>query len=216
MPAPTVQRGEPMTNVAPDKGGVERDPMTIQAHAQLGGMDEAFLQSSVTMTTTAYREKDTIVVNVKITNDNTGHHIPTDSPLRQLILLVQVTNQQGQLLPLLDGAVLLPYAGTGDPQDGYYAGLPGKVFSKLLEELWTEVSPTGAYWNPVVVVSDNRLAAMDTDTSTYVFAMSEEGKSIIDVKLLYRRAFKTLMDQKEWYIPDIIVAQESIFLSSDN
>jgi hypothetical protein len=216
MPAPAILHGEPMTNVAPDKGGVERDPMTIQAHAQLGGMDEVFLQNAVTMTTTAYHENDTITINVEITNDNTGHHIPTDSPLRQLILLVQAESEQGQPLPLLDGAILPSYAGTGDPQDGYYAGLPGKVFSKLLEEMWTEVSPTGAYWNPTVVLSDNRLAAMDTDTSTYVFSLPEEGKSIINVKLLYRRAFKTLMDQKGWNVPDIIVAQESIFLLPDN
>ena len=73
-------------------------------------VDEAFLQNAVTMTATAYREKDTIVVNEKITNDNTGHHIPTDSPLRQLILLVQVVSEQEQPLPLLDGAILPSYS----------------------------------------------------------------------------------------------------------
>lgn len=216
MPAPAILHGEPMTNVAPDKGGVERDPMTIQAHAQLGGMDEEFLQDSVSMTASAKHDKDTISVTVTITNDNTGHHIPTDSPLRQLILLVQAIDSQGQPLQLFQGAIIPEYGGIGNPEEGYYAGVPGKIFAKVLEEMWTEVSPTGAYWNPTVVLSDNRLAAMDTDTSTYVFTVSEEGKSIIEVILLYRRAFKTLMDQKEWYVPDIIVAKESIFLSSDN
>jgi len=216
MPSPTILHGELMTNVAPGKGGVERDPMTIQAHSQLDGLDEALMQNSVTMITTAERENDTISVSVTITNDNTGHHIPTDSPLRQLVLLVQSVSEKGQPLLLLDGTILPSYAGTGDPKDGYYAGLPGKVFCKLLEEMWTEVSPTGAYWNPTIILGDNRLAAMESDTSTYVFAEPEEGEYVIKVTLLYRRAFKTLTDQKGWAVPDITVAQETIYLSPDS
>ena len=39
-----------MTNVAPGKGGVERDPATIHAHLQLGAADEDFLRNTVSMT----------------------------------------------------------------------------------------------------------------------------------------------------------------------
>jgi len=39
----------------------------------------------------------------------------------------------------------------GDPEQGYYAGLLSKGFAKVLEELWSEVSPMGAYWNPTRV-----------------------------------------------------------------
>ena len=153
---------------------------------------------------------------MEIINDNTGHHIPTDSPLRHLILLVQAIDGEGRSLSLLEGATLPEYTGEGEPGNGYYAGLPGKVFAKILEELWTEVSPTGAYWNHTRLVSDNRLAAMATDTSTYTFSATGEGQVTIEVTLLYRRAFKALIEQKEWDVPDIVVAQELIFLSSDN
>jgi hypothetical protein len=216
MPAPAVLHGEEMKNVAPGNGGVERDPMTIHPHLQLGAMDKEFLQNAVTMTATARREGNTITARVEIINDNTGHHIPTDSPLRHLILLVQAIDGEGRSLSLLEGTTLPEYAGEGEPGNGYYAGLPGKVFAKILEELWTEVSPTGAYWNHTRLVSDNRLAAMATDTSTYTFSATGGGQVTIEVTLLYRRAFKALMEQKEWDVPDIVVAQELIFLSSDN
>lgn len=222
MPTPTILNGEPMTNVAPDAGGVERDPLTIPAHTFPGAANEELLQNAVTMTATARLEGDAVVVQVDITNDKTGHHVPTDSPLRHLILLVCATDAQGNTLQQLDGPTVPEWGGVGDPAqgpalsaaEGYYPGLPGKGFAKILEELWTEVSPTGAYWNPTRVLSDNRLAAFATDTSTYTFAAPTEGEVAVEVSLLFRRAFKELMDQKGWDVPDIVMEQEVITLSA--
>jgi hypothetical protein len=198
-----------MTNVAPNKGGVQRNPLTIHAHSQLGAMDENFLQDAVSMIPSAQYEEDTLRVRVEITNDNTGHHIPTDSPLRHLILIVEATNEQGIPLPLINGTTVPEFAGVGDPKQGYYADLPGKAFAKVLQELWTDISPTGAYWNPTRLVSDNRLAAFATDTSYYTFAIPEESLATVKVTLLYRRAFKELMNQKGWDVPDIVIALNS-------
>jgi hypothetical protein len=210
MPSPAILGGELMTNVAPDAGGVERNPMSIHAHTQPGAMDEELLRNAVTMTATARLEGDTVVVQVDITNDRTGHHVPTDSPLRHLILLVQATDAQGQALPQLDGPMVPEWGGVGDPTQGYYAGLPGKAFAKVLEELWTEVSPTGAYWNPTRVLDDNRLGAFVTDTSVYTFAAPTGGEVTVKVTLLFRRAFKELMDQKGWDVPDIVMEQVAL------
>ena len=79
--------------------------------------------------------------------------------------------------------------------------------------------PTGAYWNPTRIVSDNRLAAFATDISTYVFS-APVGTSVelpsqqitVEVTLLFRRIFKELMDQKGWEVPNIVMAQETISL----
>jgi len=214
MPAPSILDREPMTNVAPDAGGVERDPMSIHAHIQPGAADEELLQNAVTMTATARLEGEAVVVQVDITNDKTGHHIPTDSPLRHLILLVQATVGQGQALPQLDGPTVPEWGGVGDPAQGYCAGRPGKGFAKILEELWTEVSPSGAYWNPTRVLDDNRLAAFATDTSIYTFAAPTEGEVTVEVTLLFRRAFIELMDQKGWDVPDIVMEKEVFTLSA--
>jgi hypothetical protein len=208
MPAPTILNGEPLTNVAPGLGGVERDPLTIPAHTFPGAANAELLQNSVSMEVKAMREDKKLTVDVSITNDKTGHHIPTDSPLRQMILLVNAADKDGNPLTLLEGERVPVWGGAGDPTLGYYGGLPGKGYAKILRELWTEIEPTGAYWNPTRIVSDNRIAAFATDTSSYVFAAPIDGEVKVTVTLLFRRAFKELMDQKGWDVPDILMEQE--------
>ena len=78
------------------------------------------------------------------------------------------------------------------------------AYAKVLEELLAEISPSGAYWNPNRIISDNRLAAFATDLTQYRFMVPDQVAVKIDVKLLYRRVFKMLMDQKGWIIPNII------------
>ncbi len=107
------------------------------------------------------------------------------------------------------------WAGIGDPNQGYYAGLPGKAFAKVLEELWTEVSPSGAYWNPTRVLYDNRIAAFATDTSTYTFAAVANDEVTVDVTLLFRRVFIKLMAQKSWDTPDIVMEHKRINISNN-
>jgi hypothetical protein len=198
--------------VYPEKGGLLRDRNRIFSHRMPGASDVKLLQNAVTMTATASLEEDEVRVQVAITNDQTGHHVPTDSPLRHLILLVEAADGQGESLTLLDGPTVPYWGGVGDPAAGYYAGLPGKAYAKVLQELWTYVMPSGAYWNQTRLVSDNRLAAFETDTSTYSFAAPQSGELEIKVSLLFRRAFIELMDQKDWEVPDIVMEQETITL----
>ncbi len=210
MPAPTMLDGEPITNVAPAMGGIERDPMAIHAHTSPGAMNIQLLQNALTMTTSARREGDEIRVDVTITNDKTGHHVPTDSPLRHLILLVRARDASGNVLTQTGGPAVPEWGGIGDPSLGYYAGLPGTAYAKVLEELWTEISPTGAYWNMTRLVSDNRIAAFATDETAYAFAAPATGDASVEVTLLFRRAYKTLMDQKGWGVPDIVMASSTL------
>jgi len=207
MPAPTVLDGRPMTNVAPGQGGLERDPMSIPAHTFPGASSVDLLQNAVTMTASARRADRKIAVEVRIVNDKTGHDVPTDSPLRQMILLVRATDSSGRPLTLIDGSTIPDWGGVGDSAKGYYAGLPGKGFAKILSELWTEITPTGAYWNPTRIVSDNRLAAFASDEGTYTFSAPDASTVNVNVSLLFRRAYKELMDQKGWAAPDVVMAE---------
>ena len=193
-----------------DKGGVIRDPQTIFSHRMPGAADEDLLQNAVNMDVKTDRYDDRLVVTVTITNDRTGHHIPTDSPLRHLILVVRAADAQAHMLRQSDGPVIPKWCGTGDPNEGYYGGLPGKAFAKVLEELWTDVSPTGAYWNPTRLLSDNRIAAFAADSSTYTFLADTDDTAMVDVVLLFRRAFIDLAAQKDWVIPDIVMESEVI------
>jgi hypothetical protein len=210
MSIPTLLDGEALTNVAPGMGGVERDPLTIPAHTFPGASSSELLENAVTLSVSAHRQEEQIIVDITIFNDKTGHSVPTDSPLRQMILLVEATDPDGSVLDLVDGPTLPDWAGIGDPAEGYYADLPGLGYAKILMELWTEFSPTGAYWNPTRIVSDNRIPAFGSDTSSYTFATPPDGSAYIQVTLLYRRAFIQLMDWKGWDVPDIVMETESL------
>ena len=211
MPAPTLVDGQPLTNVAPGMGGVERSPLVIHSHTFPGAASQELLENSVSMSVTTQVRERTLTIQVEIVNDRAGHHVPTDSPLRHLLLLVQPRDRRGQALSLLDGPTIPEWGGTGDPQKGYYAGLPGTAYAKILEELWTGISPSGAYWNHTRLVSDNRIPAFGRAVSTYTFALPpQSGPVSVDVRLLFRRAFIQLMDQKSWDINDIIMERQTL------
>jgi len=59
-------------------------------------------------------------------------------------------------------------------------------------------------------VSDNRLAAFASDSTSFAFAPPAAGDANITVTLLYRRAFMQLMEWKKWDVPDIVMAQEQL------
>jgi len=40
--------------------------------------------------------------------------------------------------------------------------VPDTAYARILQALWTEISPSGATWNPTRVLSDNRIAAFAT------------------------------------------------------
>ena len=193
--------------VYPAMGGLHRDPDRIHNHYMAGASDEELLQNSVTMTTTARLKEQEVLVEVSITNDKTGHHVPTGVPLRHLILAVRATDADGNRLPLRDGPVLPDW--TGD-----YAGQPGKYYAKIVKDEWTGESPTGAYWRDISLVEDTRLAAFATDVSRYTFVAPAEGSVTVEARLIFRRAFQQLMEWKGWDDPDIVMEEETIVVAA--
>jgi hypothetical protein len=197
-----------------DKGASIRDPQAIFSHRMTGASDVDLLQHAVSIVATAAEDNNQILVKVTVKNDQTGHDVPTDSPLRQVILVVAAHDPNGQDLTQLSGPTIPDWGGVGNPKDGYYAGLPGEIYAKTLMELWTGVIPTGAYWNPTRIVSDTRLAPFASDTSIFSFEIPAGGSAQIQVKLIYRRAFITLMDQKGWKVKDILMNQQNLTVST--
>jgi hypothetical protein len=174
-----------------------------------GAADEVLLQNTAELSLDVTRDGAQIVVTVEVTNTRAGHHIPTDSPLRQILLTVSAIDDQGTPLALVDGPMLPTWAGD-------LAGEPGTYFAKILQETWTEVVPTGAYWNPTRIVEDTRLAAFETRRASYQFALPsgiESGDITVEARLIFRRAFYDLMQQKGWDVPDILMEQASVVVS---
>jgi nitrate/TMAO reductase-like tetraheme cytochrome c subunit len=189
----------------PDAGGLERDPERIRSHKMLGVQDEQFMQQAASLAASTTWQDGNIRLEVEITNDNTGHKLPSDSPLRNVILLVQASDETGEPLELLEGPRLPDLAGTLPEKPGHYANEPGKIFALVLQERWTGVTPTAAYWNPVRIIEDSRLAPFESDRSVFLFACSSGGPATISVQLIFRRAFAELAEQKGWGIDDLLL-----------
>lgn len=195
-----------------EAGALVRDPDQIFSHRMPGAADQDLLENAVTLNVSAERIEDVVEVSVSIVNDNTGHHIPTDSPLRHLILTVTAEKSSGAALNLVSGPVLPEWTGVGDPAEGYLSGLPGVAYAKILRQLWTETMPTGAYWTQTDIVSDNRIAAFETASSNYRFSATTDTPVEITVRLVLRRAFIELMDQKGWDFPDVVLSEQILIL----
>ena len=192
------------TFVYPGKGGITRDPDTIFTH-RFPGVDPELLKNTVELELSAQREGGILSVEVMVTNVGAGHHVPTDHPMRHMLLVVEAQDSHGLPLTLLEGQTIPDWGAD-------YAGRPGKGFAKILEEVATGKSPTIAYWKPVRIQSDTRIPALETDRSRYVFEAPQEGEITVTVTLIFRRAFKELAEQKKWSLQDFLIKETRIVI----
>jgi hypothetical protein len=72
---------------------IVRDPSQIRSHAFRGTTPE-FLENAVTMTLSADLDGTRIAASVSITNDRTGHHVPTGVTIRNMILVVDAWREE--------------------------------------------------------------------------------------------------------------------------
>ena len=185
-----AERSQRSYFVFPEKGGLYRELDQIHQHQMPGSTDEQFLKGAIALDVTAEIEGPELVVNTQVRNTGAGHHYPTGSPLRQVLLVVRATDSSGNELLLIEGGELPEWAGD-------VAGEAGQGFARILRDTLTGEEPTFSHWRMVELVEDTRIPAQSTSSSSYVFAISEEadtqaGTAIrIEVQLIYRRAFPT-------------------------
>jgi len=201
--------------VFPEKGGLIRDPQLIASHLDRGASDEDLLRNTVIMTASARQAANWIQVTVTITNTEGGHHVPTDFPGRHMLLTVRATDEEGRSLSQRSGPTVPDWGGAE-------AGLPGKAFAKVLRDVQSGESPVVSYWKQTLIVSDNRIPAMGSDTSVYTFAvprLDQPGWALsshlvtVTAELCLRRAFQAVMDTKGWDTPDILMEEARVTLS---
>jgi hypothetical protein len=118
-----------------------------------------------------------------------------------MILTVSAVDGQGQGLSQQAGPIVPSWGG---PQ----AGLPGKAFAKVLRDVQTGESPVVSYWKQALILSDNRIPAMGSDTSVYAYAAPAVGSSVtITAELCFRRTFQAVMDARGWNSSDIMMEE---------
>jgi hypothetical protein len=191
-----------------EEGGILRNPSTLSSHAVLGTADHEFLRSSIALLEKSAIEGETVRVRIFIENVAAGHHVPTGSPMRNMVLVVEAHDADGRALALVSGGRVPEWAGRGllgaapDPRD--LAGVAGKGFAKVLSDRieYPADRPRGRsvaaafptpYWRPAAVASDTRIPAGETDVSDYAFDLNgaAPGRVTIRTRLIYRRTFRT-------------------------
>ncbi|RKY21295.1 MAG: hypothetical protein DRQ55_04745 [Planctomycetota bacterium] len=177
-----------------------RDPDTIRSH-DIRGTTPEFLDNAAELDMTVTQSGMTVQVDVDVINSLTGHHVPTGVTVRNMILLVEAWPVGGD--PLDDALLFLgdetvhDLGGVGDPALGYYAGQPGRYFGKVNHDVNGE-GPT-FFTDATGITFDNRIPALATDSSSYTFLAPAVGQNVnVRARLIYRRAFRALVDAKQW------------------
>lgn len=182
-----------------DRGFLNRPNGDVRSHHIVGTTAE-FLENALTLIMDAAIVGDSLQVDVTIENDKTGHHVPTGVTIRNMILLVEAWEvDNGQLLEHTAGPTIHPLGGVGEAgaSEGYYAGLPGRLYAKInIAENGT--SPT-FFTDAVGIVEDNRIAAFAADESSYSFHVPADASQIkVRARVIYRRSWRALVDAKQW------------------
>jgi hypothetical protein len=174
-----------------------RDPETIRHH-RIEGTTPVYLENAVAMTIQGVVNGLDLDLEVSITNDQTGHHVPTGTTIRNMILLVEAWREEdGMPLEADSAQVVHDLGGIGDPGQGYYAGLPGKFYAKVVHDSGGH-GPT-FFTDATGILFDNRIPALATDVTQYTFQVPPGGGTLrARARLIYRRSFRFLVDAKGW------------------
>jgi len=174
-----------------------RDPNTIRGH-RIEGTTPEYLENAVELNMEPQQSGSEVSIEITITNNGTGHHVPTGVTIRNMILLVEAHTVQDSIpLNYIGNQVIHELGGIGDPEQGYYAGLAGKYYSKLNHD--SSGSGPTFFTDATGIIFDNRIPALHTDTTQYVFELPGGGEDyVIRARLIYRRSFRFLVDAKQW------------------
>ena len=169
----------------------------VRSHLILGTTPE-YLENAVTLTLDAAQDDDEIIVDVVIDNDLTGHHVPTGVTIRNMILVVEAWRDgDGAILESLGDQVVHDLGGVGDPAEGYYAGLPGKLYGKLNHD--ADGNGPTFFTDATGLQFDNRIHALESDATQYRFRAPADGGQIhVRARVIYRRSWRALVDAKQW------------------
>jgi hypothetical protein len=175
---------------------LDREPGTLRSHMILGST-ATFLDNSAELLVGAEIANGELHVEVDVFNNGVGHHLPTGVTVRNCILLVEAFDNEGNNLAFTGEQIVHDLGGVGNPEEGYYAGLPGKLFAKC-NHGEDGTGPT-FYTDATGIIFDTRIPAMSIDSSEYSFAIPSSGGDVtVQARLIYRRAFRAFVDAKQW------------------
>jgi len=192
-----------MTNIAPGKGGIERDPRSLGNHRFFAPSQASMLRRSLQVSAEATPGADFLEATVRIEAEQVGHRLPTGFVDRNLVLVVEALGAGGSSLPPSQGPKIPAFAGQE------WAGKAGKVYAKRLTD-FDGKSPV-PFWRAKPEVEDTRLIPGQADFIQWRFP---GGPSRLRLRLIYRRFWPETAKAKGWPQDDIVVIDRDFLVTS--
>jgi hypothetical protein len=188
-----------MTNIAPGKGGIERDPKTLANHRFFDISQEEMLKQCVKVSAKLEREGKGVWAEIAVSAEGAGHRVPTGFIDRHLLLVVQALDAKGKPLPLRDGPRLPAAAGKT------MAGQPGKLYAKLLKD--EDGYSPAPFWRADSDPVDTRLTPGKPDSARFQFPGET---SHVRVRVIYRRFWREVAEAKKWPDDEFVAAEKML------
>jgi hypothetical protein len=188
-----------MTNFAPGRGGLERDPATLANHLFFAGSQQDMLRACLRLDLEAQPGPDQTLVQVHVGVQGVGHRVPTGLPDRQLLVVMEGRDAAARLLAPRTGPTLPPWAGRE------LAGRPGRLYAKLLHS--TDGQRPAPFWSADPDPDDNRLTPHRADRLTFAYPAA---LCTLRVRVLYRRFWDQTIQSKGWPNRDLVVLERDL------
>ena len=143
-------------------------------------------------------------INVYVTNTNGGHWVPTGETMRSVMLVINAADSNGKPLKMIKGEQLPEWTGKGKVDSGNYAGLPGAVFARVLQD--DNGNLNVPFWRATKIAADTRIRPKTTVTLSYEFSLKNpEDEPTVEAKLIYRPVMRLLAKSKKWSVDDMLI-----------
>ena len=183
--------------------GTYRSPENIHPH-QFDGGTQTQLKTALSMEIDGKITGKKLDINVYITNTNGGHWVPTGETMRSIMLVLNVADSNGKPLKMVKGERLPEWTGKGNVAAGNYAGLPGSVFARVLQDDKGHLNVP--FWRATSIASDTRIRPKTAVTLSYEFLLKNpEDEPTAEAKLIYRPVIRPWVKSKSWHAEDILI-----------
>jgi hypothetical protein len=183
-----------LTNIAPGKGGIERDPQTLGNHRFFAGSQADMLRRCLVLQVELRRQENQVQAEVEVRAEDVGHRVPTGFPDRQVVLVVEGLDASGQRGLPAEGPQLEAAMGPA------LAGRAGRLYVKLLSD--SHGRRPVPFWRARTEVNDSRLRPGQPDRSSYRFPAET---AQVRVRLLHRKFWQQTADDKGWPGNDLVI-----------
>jgi hypothetical protein len=193
-----------LANIAPNMGGIDRDPRSLANHDLFPGGQLAMLRRALAMDIRVERGQDEVECRVELMARGVGHRVPTGFVDRHLILVVEAFDSAGDLLSPAEGNQLPAAAGD-------VAGQAGKLFGRWLHD--EKGHGPVPFWRAAGEGADTRLQPERAEFMTFAFP---EAATRLRVRLIYRRFWQEVAQAKGWLDDALVVFDREVAAKHDD